>query len=175
MIRGWVRGVLAAVFFSTTAFAHHSFAMFDTSKKFVFTGVVVRVVPNPDHQQIFFVPLNHDRAAIVRDEGGAPVTWMLELEGAGQAAKQGITVDNFPPGTVFSVALFPLRNGQHAGARGRGSGSDGDASALIRCPRDTAPAPGKHCDSVEGAVSHGGSGRLPADAQEWSMTGANDQ
>ena len=42
--------------------------------------------------------------------------------------------------------------GLPAGARAK--------SPLIKCPADTAPAAGKHCDSVKGAVAYG-EGTLP--------------
>ena len=61
------------------------------------------------------------------------------------AAREGITVNNFPRGTIVSVGLHPLRTGLPAGARGQ--------YGLFKCPADTPPAPGKHCDSVTGATS----------------------
>ena len=61
-------------------------------------------------------------------------------------AREGITVDGFPRGTVFSVGLVPLRSGQRGGARVEG---------LFKCPKGKPPAAGMHCDSVEGATSHG--------------------
>ena len=61
-------------------------------------------------------------------------------------AREGISVDGFPRGTVFSVGLVPLRNGQRGGARVEG---------LFQCPKGKPPAAGMHCDSVEGATSHG--------------------
>jgi hypothetical protein len=135
--------------------AHHSFAMYDVKKTYVFTGVVLRVNPDPNHLQIFFAPLNDARDDVIRDDGNEPVAWAVEMESAGQAAKHGITVDSFPRGTVFSVGLHPLRNGLPAGGRGK--------LGLFRCPGEAVPAAGKHCNSVPGATSHG-EGVLPADA-----------
>ena len=59
--------VAAICAFALTAQAHHSFAMYDPDKTYVITGVVVRVDPNPNHLQIFFVPLNEARDQIIRD------------------------------------------------------------------------------------------------------------
>ena len=134
---------------SGTLSAHHSFAMYDQSIKYVFTGVVERVNPDAGHLQIFFVPLNDNRDALLRDGEGKRVTWLVEMGGAAASAREGITVDSFPPGTVFSVGLAPLRNGQRGGARVEG---------LYTCPKGKPPAAGKHCDSVEGAQPHGGGG-----------------
>ncbi|HLF10250.1 MAG TPA: hypothetical protein VJA26_03475, partial [Gammaproteobacteria bacterium] len=71
--------------------------------------------------------------------------------GSAQMARQGISVNAFPPGTVFSVALHPLRNGDTAGTR---------EGAMFKCPDKAPPAPGKHCDSVEGHTAFG-EGGLP--------------
>lgn len=132
--------------------AHHSFAMYDLNKTYVLTGVVARVDPNPNHLQIFFAPLNAARAQVIRDAKGEPVVWSLEMDAAGAAARDGITVNGFPRGTIISVGLHPLRNGFPGGGRGK--------NGLFKCPADTPPAPGKHCDSVKGSTSHG-PGTLP--------------
>jgi hypothetical protein len=96
--------------------------------------------------QIVFVPLNEERKALVRDADGKTATWMVEMGGSAQGAREGITNESFARGTVFSVGLAPLRSGQRGGARLEG---------LFKCPAGKPPAAGKHCDSVEGASSHG--------------------
>jgi len=126
--------------------AHHSFAMYDMRATQVFTGVVTRVDPAPNHLQIFFAPMNADRKNVERDAAGEPIVWAVEMTGSAQAARQGISVNTFPPGTVFSVGLHPLRNGEPAGTREGG---------LFKCPERTPPAPGMHCDSVEGHTAIG--------------------
>ena len=138
--------------FAGSALAHHSFAMYDLNKTYVITGVVVRVDPNPNHLQIFFAPLNDARTQVIRDNKGEPVVWALEMDSAGGAARDGITVNNFPRGTILSAGLHPLRSGLPAGGRGK--------NGLFKCPADTPPVPGKHCDSVKGSTSHG-HGALP--------------
>ena len=134
--------------------AHHSFAMFDGSQYRVFTGVVVRINPDANHLQIFFAPLDDERKSVVRDAAGSPVIWAVEMAGAAQAAQMGISVNGFAPGTIFSVGLHPLRNGQPGGDRG--------GSGLFKCPAGTPPAVGLHCDSIEASTSHG-EGVLPAE------------
>jgi Family of unknown function (DUF6152) len=139
--------------------AHHSFAMYDEKKTYVLTGVVTRVSPDPSHLSIFFSPLNEARDAVIRDASGTPVIWSVELRGAAQVAQDGVTVQSFPPGTIFSIGLHPLRNGLPGGGRG--------PYGLFKCPPKTPPAPGKHCDSVGGATSHG-QGPLPQATEQWS-------
>ena len=72
-------------------------------------------------------------------------------------AQSGISVSTFPPGTIFSVSLHPLRSGEPAGAR---------EGALFKCPAKTPPAAGKHCDTVEGKVAKGSGFVDPAQQQQ---------
>jgi Family of unknown function (DUF6152) len=140
-------GVLsAAVLTALPASAHHSFSIFNDQETKVFTGVVTRVNPDANHLQIFFAPMNAERKNVERGPDGKPIVWAVEMVGSAQAAKDGISVNSFPPGTIFSVGLHPLRSGEPAGAR---------QGALVKCPEKTPPAPGKHCDSVEGHMTLG--------------------
>jgi len=148
--------IATLVIFGGIASAHHSFAMYDLNKTYVMTGVVVRVDPNPNHLQIFFAPLNDARDQVIRDNKNEPIVWAIEMDAAGVAARDGITVNNFPRGTILSVALHPLRSGLPAGGRGK--------NGLFKCPADTPPAKGKHCDSVKGSTSHGHGVLPPATA-----------
>ena len=137
--------------------AHHSFAMYDQSIKYVFTGVVERINPDAAHLQIAFVPLNENRDALVRDSSGKPATWLVEMGGSAASAREGISVNDFARGTVFSVGLVPLRNGQRCGARVEG---------VFKCTMGMTPAPGKLGDAVEGATSHG-NGALVKPTATW--------
>jgi hypothetical protein len=125
--------------------------MYEGKKMRVFTGVVTRISPGSSHVQIFFAPLDESREAVTRDDAGEPIIWSLELTSAGQAAREGVSVATFPPGTIFSAGLRPLRSGDPGGNR---------EGAMFKCPTNTPPAPGMHCDSVAGSTSHG-DGALP--------------
>lgn len=131
---------------SVPASAHHSFAMYDLDRTIVVTGVVTRVDPAPNHMIIQFARMNDERKNVIRDEAGEPVVWSVEMQGSAQMARQGVTVSSFAPGTVFSVGMHPTRAGDTAGFREGG---------MFRCPDRTPPAPGMHCDSVEGSVQIG--------------------
>ena len=154
---GGVAVAAIAVLASATLAAHHSFAMYDQSITYVFTGVVERLNPDGAHMQIAFVPLNEKRDALVRDAEGKPATWLVEMGGSAAMAREGITVGSFERGTVFSVGLTPLRNGQRGGAR---------VDGLFQCPKGKPPAAGKHCDSVDGATPHG-EGKLAVATATW--------
>lgn len=146
-------GALAVLALTLPAQAHHSFAIFDSSVTRVFTGVVVRVNPDVNHLQIFFAVMNDERKNVIRGEDGKPVVWAVEMAGSAQSARDGISVSTFAPGTIFSVALHPLRNGEPAGDKGE--------TAIAKCPPKTPPAAGKHCDTVAGHVVLG-AGALPS-------------
>jgi hypothetical protein len=136
-----------ASFVTPVATAHHSYAMYDGAVYRVFTGVIVRVVPNAAHFEIHFVPLNDARDALVRDPKGEPFVWVVQMESAAQALKDGITREAFPQGSVFSMGIHPRRDGKPAGDRGE--------SGLFLCPKGSKPEPAKHCDSVAGNTSFG--------------------
>lgn len=145
----------AATIIAMPAGAHHSFSTYNMDVTKVYTGVVVRVNPDANHLQIFFAPMNEDRKNVLRDTAGNPLIWAVEMGGSAQMAREGVTVSSFPPGTVFSVGLHPLRDGQPAGTRGM-------SGAIYKCPPRTPPPAGKHCDVVEGSTVIGTGGLLKA-------------
>jgi Family of unknown function (DUF6152) len=129
----------------TTALSHHSFAIYDMTKTVTFTGVLTRFVSQANHAEIHFVPLGPDGKP-TKGPDGKYVDWGVEMAGAAAMAQQGISVNTFPSGTIFSVKLHPLRDGKNFGS------IDGPIS---KCPKDTPPAAGKHCDSVAGSTTQG--------------------
>ncbi|RYZ68448.1 MAG: hypothetical protein EOP08_00550 [Proteobacteria bacterium] len=128
-------------------FAHHSFALYNMEQQKTFTGVVTRVNPDANHLQIFFAPMSEDRKGVERDKDGKPVVWAVEMTGSAQAAADGISVGTFPPGTIMSVGMHPLRSGEKAGSR---------VGPLVMCPAKKPPPVGKHCDAVDGSKTIGG-------------------
>jgi hypothetical protein len=92
------------------------------------------------------VPLGPEGKPL-RDADGKPITWGVEMAGAAAVAQQGITVQSFAAGTIFSVHLNPLRDGSNFGSR---------VGAIAKCPSKQPPAAGKHCDSVQGSEVLGG-------------------
>jgi hypothetical protein len=158
----------AAAVVAVPVYAHHSFSIFDATVTKTFTGVVTRVNPDANHLQIFFAVMNEERKGVVRDDKNEPVIWAVEMAGSAASAQQGISVSEFPAGTVFTVSLHPLRSGEPAGAR---------EGALYKCPskppaqpggrpQRIPPAAGKHCDSVEGMTQIGGGYIDPAQQQQ---------
>ena len=146
---GAIAALLAIIFVGVSerpAMSHHSFAMYDQTKTVTMTGVLTRFVAQANHAEIHFVPLGPDSKP-VRGADGKPTVWGVEMAGAAAVAAQGVTAASFPAGTIFSVKLNPLRDGNSFGSR---------VGALARCPKGKVPAAGKHCDSVEGHEILGG-------------------
>ena len=127
--------------------------MYDGSIYRVFTGVIVRVVPNAAHFEMHFVPLNEERTALVRDEKGEPLVWVVQMESAAQRVQARHHARELPAGHRRSAWAF-IRGG--TGSRPATAGMSG----LFQCPKGKAPEPGKHCDSVEGSKAFG-EGELP--------------
>ena len=124
------------------AAAHHSFAMYDQSKTVTLTGVAHQFVAQANHAEIHFYLIGPD-GKLAKGRDGKNVTWGIEMAGAAQEARQGVSAATFPPGTIFTVTLNPTRDGSNFGSKA-------GASGLAVCPWKTPPAPGKTCDSVAG-------------------------
>jgi hypothetical protein len=127
----------------TPAMAHHSFAMYDQTKVVALTGVAYQFVAQANHAELHFYVIGPD-GKLVKDKEGKNVEWGVELAGAAAVAQQGISAATFPAGTIFSVKLYPLRDGNPFGSRI-------GTSAIAKCPWKTPPAPGKTCDTVKGS------------------------
>jgi hypothetical protein len=104
------------------ALAHHSFAMYDMTQTRSATGTLIRFVPGANHAQLFFETLDADGKTMMRD--GKPAVMGVETGSAAQLARQNVTVDSFPVGTIITVAYHPLRDGRPLGAL---------AGELIKC------------------------------------------
>lgn len=142
-------GVLAFCLSVAPAFAHHSFAMYDQNKTLTLTGVAYQFVAQANHAELHFYLVGPD-GKLVKDKDGKNADWGIEMAGAAAMAQQGVTEAAFPPGTIFSVKMNPLRDGSNFGSRVGGS-------AIAKCPWKTPPAPGKTCDTVKGSELLGGS------------------
>jgi hypothetical protein len=122
--RAWVTAGIAAIILVGIATAplaaHHSFAMYDTSVEKTMTGKLIRFVLGGNHSQYVFEVINPD-GTVAKDAKGAALLWNVETAAATQLARQGITVQSFKIGTIFTVTFSPLRDGRNGGAQ-RGSG-----------------------------------------------------
>ena len=99
-----------------SAIAHHSFAMYDMQKSQSMTGKLTRFIPGGNHAQLVFEVLGDDGKPLMKD--GKVVVWGVETGSAANIARNGITVESFPAGTIIGVTLHPLRDGRPFGAVG---------------------------------------------------------
>lgn len=104
------------------ALAHHSFAMYDQTTTKTMTGKLTRYVPGANHAQLIFVVLGPDGNTVTQN--GKPLQWGVETGSAAAMARQGVSPSTFPEGTIFTVRVFPLRDGRNFGAL---------AGVLIKC------------------------------------------
>ena len=117
--RTWIVGLAAALAFLTSAspaLSHHSFAMYNMAITRVMTGRLTRFIPGSNHAQLIFEVLNEDGTPVMQN--GKPLVWGMETGSAAALARNGVTVENFPPGTIMTVTLHPLRDGRPMGAVG---------------------------------------------------------
>ena len=148
-----IAALVSIALLAVPAVSHHSFAMYDQSKTVVLTGAVKQLNPQANHAELHFYLLAPDRKSVAKGADGKYVEWGVEMAGAAAVAQQGISTTSFPPGTVFSVKVNPLRDGTNFGSR---------TGAIAKCPMDEAtkkpkmPAADKHCDSVPGNTLIGG-------------------
>jgi hypothetical protein len=110
-----VAALVAGLAVAHPALAHHSFAMYDQSTTRTMTGKLTRFIPGGNHAQLIFEVLD-EAGKTVMDKNGKPTLWGMELGSAMAIARQGITVDSFPPGTILTVTVHPLRDGKPLGA-----------------------------------------------------------
>jgi hypothetical protein len=115
--------------------------MYDQTKQETHTGKLVRFIPGANHAQLLFEIVDAD-GKLQAGADGKPITWGVELGPAATIAKQGVTVESFPLGTVITVTLNPLRNGKTFGAMAQGA-------RLVRCGNEV-PAGG--CTAETGEV-----------------------
>jgi hypothetical protein len=108
--------ILALGAMSVSVLAHHSFAMYDMQKSQSMTGKLTRFIPGGNHAQLVFEVLGDDGKPMMK--GGKVVVWGVETGSAASIARNGITVDSFPVGTIIGVTLHPLRDGRPFGAVG---------------------------------------------------------
>ncbi len=86
--------------------AHHSFAMFDQTKKIVLKGVVSQFQWTNPHA---FLELD------VPGAGGKSVRWSVELNSPNNLKRQGWSRNSVKPGDQVAVTINPVRNGKPGG------------------------------------------------------------
>jgi len=115
-LAGTLSVIAACAMMAAPALSHHSFAMYNMTVTKVMTGKLTRFIPGSNHAQLIFEVLNPDGTSVM--ENGKPLVWGMETGSAAAMARNGVTVESFPPGTIMTVTLHPLRDGRPMGAVG---------------------------------------------------------
>ena len=110
---------IGAMLVASSALAHHSRAMFDSSKQVTLVGTVKEfqwtnphcwiqvLVPDPDHPE------------------AAPVEWGVEMGAPVELMRKGLKPGSLNPGDKVTIVINPLRDGQHGGLVVSVTGPDG--------------------------------------------------
>ena len=88
------------------ASAHHSFAMFDSSREVWLEGTVSQFQWTNPHA---FIELT------TRNAQGRTVNWSIELNSPNNLTRQGWRRNSLRPGENISLRMAPLRNGSPGG------------------------------------------------------------
>jgi hypothetical protein len=90
-----------------TAFAHHSFAMFDMQQDLPLHGVVKSFSWESPHSWL---------QVMVQNGSGTPVEWSIEMGAPGMLYKRGLRASSMKPGDALTVVVHPLRDGRAGGS-----------------------------------------------------------
>jgi len=98
------------------AWAHHSAAMFDSTKQVTLEGTVKDFQFTNPHS---WIQLN------VADASGKVTEWSLETGGTSSLYKRGVRASSLKPGDKITVVANPLKNGNPGGNVRTVTGADG--------------------------------------------------
>lgn len=102
----WLRAGISASLLGVAlgASAHHSAAMFDTSKTIEVTAEIKEFQWTNPHVWI---------QIYLKDEAGAKQEWSVEGGGRNTLARMGWRPSTFKAGDVVTMKLHPMRDGSH--------------------------------------------------------------
>ncbi len=101
--------LLGVCMFAPAAWAHHSHAMYDTSKNVALTGTIVSFHWMNPHVWVYLE---------TRDASGTPVQWVLEGGSPATLSRRGWAANSFKPGDNVTADVHPLRDGNGGGLLG---------------------------------------------------------
>jgi hypothetical protein len=110
MTRSWLVAVLAgalAAACASTAWAHHSFAMFDINKERVITGTATQFQWTNPHSWI---------ELIVADAAGHQAHWSIEAGSPNGLKREGWSRDSIKPGDKITLVIHPMKDGSNGGS-----------------------------------------------------------
>jgi hypothetical protein len=143
---------IAALLCSSTAFAHHSYAMFDNRKSVVAEGTIAKFEWTNPHSFVWMYVKKANKA-------GEYDLFAFECDTPNELKANGWSKDSLKAGDKVSIRYFPLRDGRSGGRliwvqRGDGTllqvekNSPGVAQELQRLEKEkAASSPGQHSGS----------------------------
>lgn len=99
-------GAVALTLAGGAAQAHHSFAMFDQTKKVEVSGTVKQFQWTNPHAYI---------QVVAKDEAGRDVEWSMEMGAPMYLYARGWRPSTLKAGMRINLTIYPLRNGQPGG------------------------------------------------------------
>jgi hypothetical protein len=107
------------------AMAHHSFAMFESTKTITLTGAVKQFEWVNPHSWIHIMVLN---------AAGKPEEWAFEMGTPGQLASRGWKRDSVKTGDMITVVAHPMKDDSHGGSEMMVKLADGTVLGGIQQP-----------------------------------------
>jgi hypothetical protein len=102
-----VAGAAAACLAGAPAFAHHSFAMFDSQKNVTLVGTIKELQWTNPHSWV---------QILVKDPAtGREVEWSVETGSPNGLTRQGWTRHSAKPGDKAEIVVHPLKDGTTGG------------------------------------------------------------
>ena len=118
---------LVALSVVSPAFAHHSDAMFDSSKELTLNGTVKEFQYTNPHSWIQLV--------VAGENGAAPTEWSIETQAPIVLLRAGIKPTSLQTGDKVSVKMHPLKDGAPGGSLVEVKKADG-TTLTLRGPRN---------------------------------------
>ena len=110
------------LFAAFPAAAHHSDAMFDSTKEVVINGTVKEFQYTNPHSWI--------QVLVPSDAGAAPVEWSIETAAPIVLLRAGIKPASLKPGDKISLRMHPLKSGAAGGSLVEVKKDDGSTLSL---------------------------------------------
>lgn len=108
--------VLVAASVAGVAFAHHSFAVFDSTREVVVEGTVREFQWTNPHSWIQLTVIDGD---------GLSVEYSIEGQSPNQLTRKGWKRDSFKPGDEVVITMYPAKDGSRSGAFAKAVFADG--------------------------------------------------
>ena len=106
----------AAIAFTASAQAHHSFAMFDRTTNIFLEGTVKEFELTNPHSWLYVE---------IEQADGRLAEWTIEMGSPGGMGRAGWEADTVKPGDRITVEIHPLRDGTYGGQYIEAELSDG--------------------------------------------------